>query len=344
MLAAQGPPQQSVIDGHGGHRRHGRLLILTRDVHREARRPRIVVSVANPTSFNPVVSPVSILGDGIYPPRMLPTALTIAGLDPSGGAGIVADLRSFAAAGSWGAAVCAALTVQSTRGVRAVHPVAAKLIIEQAEEVISDALVRAIKTGALGSAANVRTVARLIERNETIPAVVDPVMLPSRVAGEGEGARLDGAGSIPALQRLARVATLVTPNLAEAGALLGATITTDAQARDAAVALVEAGSHAALVKGGHGKGAEAVDWLVVGAQTKRIVRIARPRRKTPPLHGTGCTLASLIAGRLAARSVGRLPETNELVAAVRWARVRLDAAIRAPLTTGRGLLVLGPKP
>jgi hydroxymethylpyrimidine/phosphomethylpyrimidine kinase len=272
---------------------------------------------------------------------MLPTALTIAGLDPSGGAGITADLRAFAAAGVWGAAVCAALTVQSTRGVRAVHAVSAKLIMEQAEEAIGDALVRAIKTGALGSTANVRTVARLIERNETIPAVVDPVMLPSR----GEGARLDGAGagSIPALQRLARVATLVTPNLAEAGALLGATITTEAEARDAAVALVEAGSHAALVKGGHGKGAEAVDWLVVGAQTKRVVRIARPRRKTPPLHGTGCTLASLIAGRLAAQSVGRLPETNELVAAVRWARVRLDAAIRAPLTTGRGLLVLGPK-
>jgi hydroxymethylpyrimidine/phosphomethylpyrimidine kinase len=274
---------------------------------------------------------------------MLPTALTLAGLDPSGGAGITADLRAFAAAGVWGAAVCAALTVQSTRGVRAVHAVSSKLIIEQAEEAIGDALVRAIKTGALGSAANVRAVARLIERNETIPAVVDPVMLPSRIAEKSADARLDGPGSMPALQRLARVATLVTPNLAEAGALLGVTITTDDEARDAAVALVEAGSHAALVKGGHGKGAEAVDWLVVGGQTKRIVRIARPRRKTPPLHGTGCTLASLIAGRLAAQSSGRLPDTGELIAAVRWARARLDAAIRAPLTTGRGLLVLAPK-
>lgn len=275
---------------------------------------------------------------------MLPTALTLAGLDPSGGAGITADLRAFAAAGVWGAAVCAALTVQSTRGVRAVHAVSSKLIVEQAEEAIGDALVRAIKTGALGSAANVRAVARLIERNETIPAVVDPVMLPSRIADKSEGARLDGAGSMPALQRLARVATLVTPNLAEAGALLGATITTDDEARDAAVALVEAGSRAALVKGGHGEGAEAVDWLVVGGQTKRIVRIARPRRATPPLHGTGCTLASLIAGRLAAKSSGRMPDAGELVAAVRWARGRLDAAIGAPLTTGRGLLVLAPKP
>jgi hydroxymethylpyrimidine/phosphomethylpyrimidine kinase len=272
---------------------------------------------------------------------VLPTALTIAGLDPSGGAGIAADLRAFAAAGAWGAAVCAALTVQSTRGVRAVRAVATKLVIAQADEVLGDARVLAIKTGALGSAANVRAVARLIEMHPEIPAIVDPVMLPSRAAGDG--ARLDGPGSIPALQRLARAATLVTPNLAEASALLGgAAITSEEQARDAAVALVEAGSHAALVKGGHGTGAEAVDWLVVGAQTKRIVRIARPRRATPPLHGTGCTLASLIAGRLAAKGSGGLPGEAELIAAVRWARGRLDAAIGAPLTTGHGLLVLDP--
>ena len=273
---------------------------------------------------------------------MIPTALTIAGLDPSGGAGIAADLRAFAAAGAWGAAVCAALTVQSTRGVRAVRAVSTKLVIAQADEVLGDARVLAIKTGALGSAANVRAVALLLEAHPTIPAIVDPVMLPSRNAGEG--ARLDGPGSIRAMRRLARVATLVTPNLAEAGALLGGvTIVGDDEARDAAVALVEAGSHAALVKGGHGAGAEAVDWLVVGAQTVRIVRIARPRRVTPPLHGTGCTLASLIAGRLAAKGSGRLPGEAELVAAVRWARGRLDAAIAAPVITGHGLLVLDPE-
>ena len=275
---------------------------------------------------------------------MLPTALTIAGLDPSGGAGIAADLRAFAAAGAWGAAVCAALTVQSTRGVRAVRAVSTKLVIAQADEVLGDARVLAIKTGALGSAANVRAVARWIEAHRGIPAVVDPVMIPSRNAGENKGARLDGPGAIPALQRLARAATLVTPNLAEASALLGGvTILTDDDARDAAVALVEAGSHAALVKGGHGTGAEAVDWLVVGAQTKRVVRIARPRRETPPLHGTGCMLASLIAGRLAAKSTGDMPSADELVTAVRWARGRLDAALGAPLATGRGLLVLDPK-
>jgi hydroxymethylpyrimidine/phosphomethylpyrimidine kinase len=275
---------------------------------------------------------------------VISTALTIAGLDPSGGAGIAADLRAFAAAGAWGAAVCAALTVQSTRGVRAVRAVATKLVIAQADEVLGDARVLAIKTGALGSAANARAVARLIEAHPDIPAIVDPVMLASRSAGKNMGARLDGAGSIGAMQRLARAATLVTPNLAEAGALLGgATIRTEDEAREAAVALVEAGARAALVKGGHGAGAEAVDWLVVGAQTIRVVRIARPRRATPPLHGTGCTLASLIAGRLAAKGPGRLPDAGELVAAVRWARGRIDAAIRAPLVTGHGLLVLDPK-
>ncbi len=290
-----------------------------------------------------LVPEIEFRGPRLYAARVLPTALTIAGLDPSGGAGIAADLRAFAAAGVWGAAVCAALTVQSTRGVRAVRAVPAKLLIAQAEEVLGDACVLAIKTGALGSAANVRAVARLLAAHPTIPAIVDPVMLPSRSAGKTGGARLDGPGSLPALQRLARVATLVTPNLAEAGALLGVTITSDDAARDAAFALVEAGAHAALVKGGHGTGTEAVDWLVVGDQTKRVVRIARPRRKTPPLHGTGCTLASLIAGRLAAQSAGRLPEADQLVDAVRWARARLDAALRAPLTTGHGLLVLDPR-
>lgn len=279
----------------------------------------------------------------LYTEHVLPTALTIAGLDPSGGAGIAADLRAFAAAGAWGAAVCAALTVQSTRGVRAVRAVPAKFLKAQADEVLGDARVLAIKTGALGSAANVYAVARLLAAHPTIPAIVDPVMLPSRSAGKkAEGARLDGPRSLPALQRLARIATLVTPNLAEAGALLGGTITSENEARAAAIALVDAGAHAALVKGGHGTGAEAVDWLVVGAATKRVVRIARPRRTTPPLHGTGCTLAALIAGRLAAQSAGRLPDVDQLVAAVRWARGRLDTALRAPLTTGHGLLVLDP--
>jgi hydroxymethylpyrimidine/phosphomethylpyrimidine kinase len=269
---------------------------------------------------------------------VLPAALTIAGLDPSGGAGIAADLRAFAAAGAWGSAVCAALTVQSTRGVRAVHPIAPALVVAQAEEVLADARVRAIKTGALGSAGNARAVAALIEAHPRIPAVVDPVMIPSRAAAPG--ARL--SGGVTALRRLAQAATLITPNLAEASALLGAPVASSSEARAAAAALVEAFAPAALVKGGHAEGDEAIDWLALRGRAVRVVRIARPRRKTPPLHGTGCTLASLIAGRLAARGRGPLrpPTEAEIIAAVRWARARLDRALAAPLRTGRGLCVL----
>ena len=267
-----------------------------------------------------------------YARGVLPTALTIAGLDPSGGAGLAADLRSFEAAGVWGAAVCAALTVQSTRGVRAVRAVSATLVLDQAREVLADARVRAVKTGALGSAANARAVAALLREHPLLPSVVDPVMLPSRRAGAG--ASLHGRTVAP-LRALCLAATLVTPNLVEAAALLGsADPVPEAEARDAAVALVEAGAGAALVKGGHGVGAESVDWLALRG---RVVRLARPRCRTPPLHGTGCTLASLIAGRLAAVG-GARPE--QLVEAVRWARARLDRALAAPLVVGGGLAVL----
>lgn len=265
---------------------------------------------------------------------MTPTALSIAGLDPSGGAGIAADLRSFASAGAWGAAVCACLTVQSTRGVRRVVPVAASLLLEQAREVLEDARVMAFKTGALGSAANVRSVTALLAAYPNVPSVVDPVMIPSRRTG---GATTLHGSRISSLRSLLAVATLVTPNLDETSALLGHPITSERDARDAAVALVGAGAGAALVKGGHGTGAVAVDWLAVG---DRVVRIARPRRRMAEVHGTGCTLSSLIAGRLAAQGNGRPPRPEQLVEAVRWARTQVDHALAHPLVVGAGLQVL----
>jgi hydroxymethylpyrimidine/phosphomethylpyrimidine kinase len=266
-----------------------------------------------------------------------PTALAIAGLDPSGGAGLAADLRSFGAAGVWGAAVCAALTVQSTRGVRAVRAVPAALVLEQAREVLADARVRAVKTGALGSAANARAVIALLAEHPGIPFVIDPVMLPSRRAvHDGGDGGLHGRTLGP-LRALAAAATLVTPNLGEAAALLGEPVP-DEEAPAAAAALVAAGAQAALVKGGHGHGSEAIDWLAL--RGGRLVRIARPRRRIPPLHGTGCTLASLIAGRLAARRRAGAPRADDLVDAARWARARLDRALAAPLTVGAGLRVI----
>jgi hydroxymethylpyrimidine/phosphomethylpyrimidine kinase len=163
--------------------------------------------------------------------------------------------------------------------------------------------------------------------------VVDPVMLPTRhVHATGRGASLHG-GAVREVRTLAFAAALVTPNLAEAAALLGVPVSAR-EARDAAAALVSAGARAALVKGGHGGGAEAVDWLAVRG---RVVRIARPRRRGPEVHGTGCALASLIAGRLAATGASG---PDDVVAAVRWARGRLDRALAAPLVVGKGLRVL----
>lgn len=271
---------------------------------------------------------------GALPPRPR-SALTVAGLDPSGGAGLAADLRGFAAAGVWGCAVCAALTVQSTRGVRAVHPVEPRLLAAQVGELLGDVRVSAVKTGALGSAANIRQMIRLAGVYPSIPLVVDPVMVPSRARGARH--RLDGgAGALAAMRALVRRATLVTPNLDEAAALLGAELVTAAEARAAAAALVRAGARAALVKGGHGSGAESVDWLATPA---RVVRIAGPRRRGPAIHGTGCALAALIAGHLAARAHRRAPSDDELAAAARWARRRLDAALIQPHRIGNGLAV-----
>ncbi len=267
---------------------------------------------------------------------MLATALTIAGLDPSGGAGIAADLRAFARAGAWGTAVCAAITVQSRRGVRAVEPVATALVLAQAEELLSDLRVRAIKTGALGSADNARAVAALLARHPAIPSVVDPVMVPTRVTGAG--VRLDGADAADAMRALAAACTLVTPNLDEVAALLGASVASESDARAAGAALVAQGARAALIKGGHGDGPEAVDWLVLRRATHRL---ARPRIARGRFHGTGCALASLVAGRLAVRAGRGRPSDAVIVEAVRWARARLDAALRAPVVLGPTLRVPG---
>ncbi len=260
-------------------------------------------------------------------------ALAISGLDPSGGAGIALDLRAFRAAGVWGSAACAALTVQSTRGVRRVVAVSSSLVREQAEEVLGDLDVGAIKTGALGSLANVRAVLAIAARHPNVPLVVDPVMIPSR--GRGPSARLDGGAGPAALLRLAKAAVLVTPNLPEAAALLGRARVLDARA--AAIELVRAGCSAALVKGGHGRGPQSVDWL---ATSGGVHEIALPRRGVAEVHGTGCALASLIAGRLARRTSRNPVQQAEIVQAARWARRTLDGALGRSLVVGGGLRVL----
>jgi hydroxymethylpyrimidine/phosphomethylpyrimidine kinase len=266
--------------------------------------------------------------------KRMPCALTIAGLDPGGGAGVAADLRAFARAGAFGCAVVALLTVQSTRGLGRVTPVPSRLVIAQATEVVRHQRVRAIKTGALGSAQNVRALAGWLRVHDDIPAVVDPVLLPS--AGHG---RLLATRAVAVLKReLLPRARLVTANVPEAEALVGGRILSLADARSAARALVALGARAALVKGGHLGGAEATDVLALG---ESLHELGGPRLRLSPLHGGGCTLASLIAGRLAVRE-GASTSDAVLLEAIRWARRVHQRALRAPWDVGGDSLVLAP--
>jgi hydroxymethylpyrimidine kinase/phosphomethylpyrimidine kinase len=257
-----------------------------------------------------------------------PCVLAIGGLDPGGGAGILADARAIEFAGAFACAVVAAQTIQSTRGLVRTDAVAPKLWVEQARVVLRDQRVRAIKTGALGDAANVRAMVRLARAHPKIPLVVDPVMIPTRGA-----ARLLDASALDAMRELVAHAALVTANADEAVALTGERVTTTREAHRAAKALVALGARAALVKGGHIAGADsprAVDVLVTRKTTTMLSRrrIATPRA----LHGAGCALASLIAARIA---LG-----DEIERAARYAKRVHHNAIARAVDVGEGLLVL----
>jgi hydroxymethylpyrimidine/phosphomethylpyrimidine kinase len=220
--------------------------------------------------------------------------LTIAGSDPSGGAGIQADLKTFAALGTYGMSVLTGLTAQNTREVRAVHPVPAEFVTAQLDAVFDDIRVDAVKIGMLGTAAVVRAVAAVLAQRRPPHLVLDPVMVAT------SGRRLLALDAVRALRdELLPLAHLVTPNLPEAAALLGV-----AEARDESQMLSHAGEltrlgPGILLKGGHLStldGAEAMespDLLVLpGAPPQRL---STPRVATRNSHGTGCTLSAAIA-------------------------------------------------
>jgi len=261
------------------------------------------------------------------------SALTVAGLDPGGGAGIAADLRAFAAAGAFGCAAVALLTVQSTSGLVESHPVAPRLLVSQLDEVVRRQRVSVVKTGALGSVGNVRALASWLRKHPRLPVVVDPVLLPT--SGRGRLLVAKGLGALR--DELVPLATLVTANVPEAEALLATTIRGVADARKAAQGLVALGAHAALVKGGHLTGRWVVDVLALG---RRVVLLRAPRLALPPVHGGGCVLASLIAGRLALDDSGSIDA--RLLRAVRWARRAHRRALRSPRDVGGASRVLVP--
>ena len=252
-----------------------------------------------------------------------PIALTIAGSDSSGGAGIQADLKTFSALGVYGASVITALTAQNTQGVQGVHPVPPDFVSSQMRSVLDDLDVRAIKTGMLADAPIIRAVVDgLAERASSTPLVVDPVM----VATSGD--LLLAREAIATLKStLIPRATLITPNLPEAAALLDEAVAeTEAAARDQLFRLAKLGSRAVLLKGGHGSGSEVVDLLATEAGG--VVRLAAPRIATRNTHGTGCTLSAAIAGRLA---IG-----EDLEQATRRAKAYVHAAIAAGVDLGVG--------
>jgi hydroxymethylpyrimidine/phosphomethylpyrimidine kinase len=219
-------------------------------------------------------------------------ALTVAGSDSSGGAGIQADLKTFSAFGVYGASVITALTAQNTLGVHGIHAVPAGFVAAQLEAVLSDLDVAAIKTGMLADAGIVEAVAGALREVPSLPLIVDPVM----VATSGDV--LLRPEAVGALQReIMPLATLVTPNLAEAALLLGRSRAgSEAQMLDQARALLRLGCRAVLLKGGHAGGEAAIDVLVDAAGAERL---ALPRLDTPHTHGTGCTLSAAIAALLA---------------------------------------------
>ncbi len=219
------------------------------------------------------------------------TALSIAGSDPSGGAGVQADLKVFFRFGVYGMSALTLLTVQNTLGVQGVHLLPPELVYDQIQAVAQDLPVHAAKTGALGNGAIVEAVARAVRAFGLEPLVVDPVM----VAKSGD--LLLEKEAVEALKTLLfPQATLITPNRLEAEVLLGQPIRTLEEAEEAARALLLLGPQAVLLKGGHLEGEEATDLL---ASREGVWRFSAPRVKTRQTHGTGCTLSAAIAALLA---------------------------------------------
>jgi hydroxymethylpyrimidine/phosphomethylpyrimidine kinase len=254
---------------------------------------------------------------------MTAIAVTIAGSDSSGGAGIQADLKTFAALGVYGASVITALTAQNTQGVRAIHDVPADFIRAQIDAVFSDLDIGAVKIGMLSQAATIDAVAQGLAAHHAKNIVLDPVM----VATSGD--RLLVPEAVEALRKLLIPrALVVTPNLAEAAALTGASVARneremEVQARE----LLALGARNVLIKGGHGGGDQSLDLLIGQGE---VLRLSARRIATSNLHGTGCTLSSAVAAGLA--------NGVDLRAAAQDAKEYVTAAIAAAakLKIGRG--------
>ncbi len=253
----------------------------------------------------------------------VPTALTIAGSDSGGGAGIQADLRTFAAFGVHGTSAITALTAQNTRGVDAIHTAPTAFLRAQIEAVLGDFRVGAAKLGMLATPAIAQAVAGVLATRPRLPVVLDPVLVATT------GARLGTQALVAGLRRrLLPLATLVTPNIPEAEALLGHRIASRDAMPGAARALRDAGARAVLLKGGHLRGSEVSDLLLTADGEHWF----HQRRRRGEFHGTGCSLSAAVAAGLA---LGR-PLEDAVEAAIHF----VQQAIVAGYRPGKGALLV----
>ena len=250
---------------------------------------------------------------------MIPTALSIAGSDPSGGAGIQADLKTFHQLGVYGMSVITLLTNQNTKGVKDVQLVDPRKIMAQIETVIEDIPPSAAKTGALGSGEFIRLFAKRA-KSFTFPLVIDPVMISKHGA-----ALLATEARKVFLEELLPCATLITPNLFEAAKFVDFEVKDLESMEKAAKRIAAMGAKAVLVKGGHLEGTEAADLLYFNSRTE-IFR--SPRIETKNTHGTGCTFSAAIAAELA--------KGKDLVSAIKFAKEFIVRAIQTAPGLGHG--------
>ncbi|HET9700896.1 MAG TPA: bifunctional hydroxymethylpyrimidine kinase/phosphomethylpyrimidine kinase [Burkholderiales bacterium] len=252
------------------------------------------------------------------PRRAPPNALTIAGVDPSGGAGVLADVKAFSALGAYACAVIAALTAQNTRQVTGIHPLPTDFIAKQIDTLFADVRIDAVKIGMLGTVAITRTVADCLERWRPPAVVLDPVM----VAKSGDALlATEAVGMLK--EALLPLATVITPNLPEAGALTGERAPETLKEMHRACErlrrlLPDSGGRWVVLKGGHLPGPDALDLLFDG---DRMLELPARRVDTSNTHGTGCTLSSAIAALIPQRAT--VPE------AVRDAKAYLTRALAA---------------
>jgi hydroxymethylpyrimidine/phosphomethylpyrimidine kinase len=256
-----------------------------------------------------------------------PVALTVAGSDPSGGAGIQADLKTFSALGAYGTTVMTALTAQNTRGVSGVHPVPPDFVREQWRTLVDDVHIDTMKIGMLGGAAHVDVVRTFLEEALVEHVVLDPVM----VATSGD--RLLDEDAVEAVRRLVPHVSLVTPNLAETAILLDTDPATSVdEMADQAKALLGLGAPRALVKGGHLAAVSGDLSVDVLADADGTHLLEEPRVDTPNTHGTGCTLSSAVAVLRTRRE--SWPEAVR--DAKRWLTVAMEESHRLRVGHGAG--------